>query len=213
MASKTDYEDNAKLAAAKKRRMANADKKMLREGFHGRAADLAEARSMAKAVLKPYKEATSKTEDVETANQLGKIAKDRRIRNEFALVEGSGYAGQDPKYMPEQAHGYTPKAKKVTRKPDYVSETYYAKGGPVAKKGSAVIKEKGTGEVYKSKKAMLVHERGETPAEERKQHGLKKGAKLPAAYKKAKGMMSGGKVSSGNVKVPNVVKAGSAKLK
>lgn len=83
------------------------------------------------------------------------------------------------------------------------------------------IREKGTGEVYKSKKSMMAHERGESAAEERKEHGLKKGAKLPAAYKKAKGMMGGGmvgymkggKVGSGNVTVPKVIKAGSAKLK
>lgn len=54
------------------------------------------------------------------------------------------------------------------------------------------IKEKGTGEVYKSKKSMMSHERGESAAEERKEHGLKKGAKLPAAYTKAKGMKGGG---------------------
>jgi hypothetical protein len=49
-----------------------------------------------------------------------------------------------------------------------------------------MIKEKGTGEVYKSKKSMMAHERKESPAEERKEHGLKKGAKLPPAYKAAK---------------------------
>ena len=91
------------------------------------------------------------------------------------------------------------------------------------------IREKGTGEVYKSKKSMMAHERGESAAEERKEHGLKKGAKLPAAYKKAKGMMGGGAVGymhGGAVSgkrgknmvavsgpsAPMVVKAGSAKL-
>jgi hypothetical protein len=77
---------------------------------------------------------------------------------------------------------------------------------------------------------MMAHEAKETPAMERKEHGLKKGAKLPKAYGKAKGMMGGGMVGymhggavSGNrgknmvakpgPKAPMVVKAGSAKLK
>lgn len=83
------------------------------------------------------------------------------------------------------------------------------------------IREKGTGEVYKSKKAMLAHERGETPAEERKQHGLKKGAKLPGAYKEAQGYMKGGAVAGkrgknmvavSGPKAPMVEKAGAVKL-
>jgi len=57
-----------------------------------------------------------------------------------------------------------------------------------------MIKEKGTGEVYKSKKAMMAHEKKETPAMERKEHGLKKGAKLPAAYTKAQAYKKGGAV-------------------
>jgi hypothetical protein len=65
------------------------------------------------------------------------------------------------------------------------------------KKGGAVIKEKGTGEVYKSKATMKKHEAKESPAMERKEHGY----------------MKGGKVSTKNVKMPNVVKAGSVKLK
>lgn len=74
------------------------------------------------------------------------------------------------------------------------------------------IREKGTGEVYKSKKSMMAHERGETPAMERKEHGLKKGAKLPAAYTKAKGMKTGGMVKVPGPKAPDAVKRGSAKL-
>jgi hypothetical protein len=67
-----------------------------------------------------------------------------------------------------------------------------------------VIKEKKTGEVYKSKAAMRKHEKGETKAQQ-----------------KAEGYMSGGAVSGKRGKnmvavagpaTPNVVKAGSAKL-
>lgn len=97
------------------------------------------------------------------------------------------------------------------------------------KKGGAVIKEKETGEVYKSRKAMLVHERGESAAEERKQHKLKAGAKMPADWKTAHGMKKGGKVgymkggavsggrgknmvASTGPKAPAVVKPGAVKL-
>ena len=59
-----------------------------------------------------------------------------------------------------------------------------------------MIKEKKTGEVYKSKAAMMKHEKGETKAQQKRE-----------------GYMKGGKVSTKNVKVPNVVKAGSVKLK
>lgn len=40
------------------------------------------------------------------------------------------------------------------------------------------IKEKGTGEVYKSKAAMKKHEAKESPAMERKEHGYMKGGKV-----------------------------------
>lgn len=83
------------------------------------------------------------------------------------------------------------------------------------------IREKGTGEVYKSRKAMLVHERGESAAEERKQHGLKKGASMPADWKTAHGYMKGGAVGGKRGKnmvaapgptAPMVEKAGAVKL-
>ena len=61
-----------------------------------------------------------------------------------------------------------------------------------------MIKEKKTGEVYKSKAAMMKHEKGETKAQQKRE-----------------GYMKGGAVgvSTKNVKMPNVVKAGSVKLK
>jgi len=68
-----------------------------------------------------------------------------------------------------------------------------------------MIKEKGTGEVYKSKKAMMAHEAKETPAMERKEHGYMKGGKV--AGKRGKNM-----VVKPGPKAPMVVKAGSAKL-
>ncbi len=58
-----------------------------------------------------------------------------------------------------------------------------------------MIKEKGTGEVYKSKKSMMAHERRETPAQERKEHGLKKSSPLPPAYKEAQKYKKGGVVA------------------
>lgn len=68
-----------------------------------------------------------------------------------------------------------------------------------------MIKEKGTGEVYKSKKAMKAHEAKETPAMERKEHGYMKGGAVSG--KRGKNM-----VAVAGPSAPMVVKAGSAKL-
>jgi hypothetical protein len=45
------------------------------------------------------------------------------------------------------------------------------------KKGGKIV-EKGTGEVYSSKAAMMRHEKGETKAEEMKEHAMKKGGAM-----------------------------------
>ncbi|NDB60301.1 hypothetical protein EB001_17880 [bacterium] len=58
----------------------------------------------------------------------------------------------------------------------------YAKGG---------IIEKGTGEKYASKAAMMKHEKKETKAEEMKEHGMKKGGMC-------KGYSKGGQLSKAN---------------
>jgi hypothetical protein len=68
-----------------------------------------------------------------------------------------------------------------------------------------VIKEKGSGEVYKSKKAMMAHEAKESPAMERKEYGYMKGGAVSG--KRGKNM-----VTVKPPAVPNVVKAGSAKF-
>jgi hypothetical protein len=61
------------------------------------------------------------------------------------------------------------------------------------KKGGKVV-EKGTGEVYSSKAAMMRHEKGETKAEEMKEHAMKKGG---AMHKMPDGsMMAGAKHSA-----------------
>lgn len=73
----------------------------------------------------------------------------------------------------------------------------YKKGGP--------IKEPGTGEVYKSKAAMMRHEAKETPAMERKEHGYMKGGAVSG--NRGKNM-----VAKAGPKAPMVVKAGSAKI-
>jgi hypothetical protein len=67
------------------------------------------------------------------------------------------------------------------------------------------IKEKGTGEVYKSKKSMMAHEAKESPAMERKEHGYMKGGAVSS--KRGKNM-----VAVAGPKTPDVVKRGSAKL-
>ena len=67
------------------------------------------------------------------------------------------------------------------------------------------IKEKGTGEVYKSKKSMMAHEAKESPAMERKEHGYMKGGAVSS--KRGKNMVA---VAGPNT--PDVVKRGLAKL-
>lgn len=68
-----------------------------------------------------------------------------------------------------------------------------------------MIKEKGSGEVYKSKAAMKKHEAKESPAMERKEHGYMKGGAVSS--KRGKNM-----VAVAGPKTPDVVKRGSAKL-
>ena len=60
----------------------------------------------------------------------------------------------------------------------------YAKGG---------IIEKGTGEKYKSKAAMMKHEKKETKAEEMKEHGMKKGGMCGSKYARGGGIEKKGK--------------------
>ena len=60
----------------------------------------------------------------------------------------------------------------------------YAKGG---------IIEKGTGEKYKSKAAMMKHEKKETKAEEMKEHGMKKGGMCGGKYARGGGIEKKGK--------------------
>lgn len=68
-----------------------------------------------------------------------------------------------------------------------------------------MIKEKGSGEVYKSKAAMKKHEAKESPAMERKEHGYMKGGAVSS--KRGKNM-----VAVAGPKTPDVVKRGSVKL-
>ncbi len=68
------------------------------------------------------------------------------------------------------------------------------------KKGGIV--EKGTGEKYKSKAAMMKHEKKETKAQEMKEHGMKKG-----------GMAKGGCYARGGGIARGYKKGGMAKKK
>lgn len=67
-----------------------------------------------------------------------------------------------------------------------------------------MIKEKGTGEVYKSKATMKKHEAKESPAKQKAEGYMKGGA---VSSKRGKNMVA---VAGPNV--PDVVKRGSAKL-
>ena len=60
----------------------------------------------------------------------------------------------------------------------------YAKGGVV---------EKGTGEKYASKAAMMKHEKKESKAEEMKEHGMKKGGMCGGKYVRGGGIEKKGK--------------------
>ncbi len=59
------------------------------------------------------------------------------------------------------------------------------------KKGG--ITEKGTGEKYKSKAAMMKHEKKESKAEEMKEHGMKKGGMCGGKYARGGGIEKKGK--------------------
>ena len=67
-----------------------------------------------------------------------------------------------------------------------------------------MIKEKGSGEVYKSKATMMKHEKGETKAQQKAEGYMKGGA---VSSKRGKNM-----VAVAGPKTPDVVKRGSAKL-
>ena len=64
------------------------------------------------------------------------------------------------------------------------------KGGMAYAKGGIV--EKGTGEKYKSKAAMMKHEKKESKAEEMKEHGMKKGGSC-GGYARGGGIEKKGK--------------------